>query len=123
MVTCTASSHHEAVSTALSSPSNHPLDVLDAHFLSCFLIIVEPLSLGQIDSREFGSRFNALSLPFTLWSGQSPPCDTTNTVHTSGLKSVNSSPRQSMSIKFFAFAGEFCSYVAGAALMVALDSR
>lgn len=42
---------------------------------------------------------------------------------TSGLNSVNSRPRESISIMFFGFGGDNAAYVAGAALIVALDSR
>lgn len=110
------------IPTLSSCSPDLPFDILDADLVACLLIIVEPFALAQIDAHERRARIDSIRFPVALkfissdliikWIGL-----------TSGLKSVNSSPRQSISIKFLAFDGSVCSYAAGAALMVALDSR
>lgn len=59
------------IAHATSSSTNLPFDVFNADLVTCFLVIVEPLSLAQIDARELGARLTADGLPFALLLGQS----------------------------------------------------
>lgn len=102
---------------SVSSPSNLPLDVLDAHFLARFLIVVKPLAFCQVNASEGSSRVYALGLPFTLCivsrGGDSA------VILTSALNSVNSRPLQSITRMLKALAGLCCEYALGASIMFA----
>jgi hypothetical protein len=105
-----------------SSPPNFPFDVLDADLLSRLLVVVKPFPFAQIDTCKLRPRVGACSLPITLARLSHRMLAAIKRL-TSGLNSVNSSPRQSISTSFCGFAGSDCSYAAGTPLMVALDSR
>lgn len=47
-------------------PTNRPGNLLNADFLAGLLIVVIPLTLGEIDSRECSGGLNTLGFPVTL---------------------------------------------------------
>ena len=65
-------SHHPlspfTIRVGKSGPSNLPLDIGDAHFVSGLLIIVEPFPVPQLNTIEFGSRINPIGQPLALSS-------------------------------------------------------
>lgn len=91
------------------SPLDLPGHILDAHLLACLLVVIVPLTLGEIDAGECRSSLQSFGFPIALNSQMSLRSEyvTRNswTLHfetalTSGLNSVNSRPRQSNSMIF-----------------------
>src|SRR5271168_1361105 len=94
----------------ISCSPNLPLHILDAHLLTRFLIVVEPLAFLQIDAREQCSRLEPFCLPLPLRRvSQRTPMRSLVFSPTSALNSVNSRPRQSNSIMLTFCGGELCT--------------
>lgn len=56
------SSHYRSCSP------DFPLEILDAHFVVCLLVIIEPLALAQaVYAFKLGSRVYAVRKPFAFW--------------------------------------------------------
>jgi hypothetical protein len=62
----TRRSHSSHFIVTYSSSTNLPLNVLDTHFLVRLLVVIEPLSLGQIDTFEFRIRLDTCGFPVAL---------------------------------------------------------
>lgn len=63
----------------VSCSPNLPLHVRNTHLLARLLIVVEPLALSQINTREFGTGLRADGFPIALSDGN--PTSATNTSH------------------------------------------
>lgn len=67
-----------------SRPVYRPLELLDAHFFSRFLIVIEPLPLGQLDALELGIRLDAVGKPLPLLSQHPAVVSTASKAQTRG---------------------------------------
>lgn len=54
-----------------SRSADFELDVLDAHLLAGFLVVVKPVPFSQVDSSELCARIYASGFPVALWSKKS----------------------------------------------------
>lgn len=55
----------------LRSP-DFPLEVLDAHFVICLIVIIEPLAIAQaVYAFKFGPRVYAVREPLAFWRERS----------------------------------------------------
>lgn len=79
-----------------SCPSNFPTDFLDANLFAGLLIIVVPLTIREINTREWSRGLGTLGFPFSLEHYKKPSQGDGKGTLTSGLNSMNSKPRQSI---------------------------